>query len=99
MDDLNVQSLRQSLERVRRILQQPSSLSAPSGHDILNALHTVLCSIEMLEMDVTKSQREVFDRLELGAKHLDELLQAFIVESGRTKSTAVAQIDSALKSE
>lgn len=97
MDNDKVAPLLAALEEVRQILQPPNSRVASSGHDILNSLHTVLCSIEMLEMEVTNSQREVFDRLELGAKQLDELLQAFILETGKTKSAALAKLNSVLQ--
>ena len=92
-------SLTSLLEEIRRILQQPVSASAPNGHDILNALHTVLCSIEMMEMDITKPQRVVFDRLESGAKQLEELLQAYIVSSSKAKSAVLATIDAAMQAE
>lgn len=97
MDNDKVAPLVAALKEVQQILQPPGSPVASSGHDILNSLHTVLCSIEMLEMEITSSQREVFDRLELGAKQLDELLQAFISETGKTKSAALAKLNSALQ--
>ncbi len=94
--DQDASALRLALSEMLGVLQQPPTDSSPSGHDLLNALHTVLCSIEMLEMDITEPQREVFDRLEQSAKHLEQQLQAFIKSSGETRRALATKIDAAL---
>lgn len=100
MDNQKPTSLHQVLEEVRRLLlHQPGSGQTPSGHDILNALQTVLSSIEMLELDITKPQREVFERLDSGAKQLEELLQAYIGASAKSRAAIVATVDAGLRSE
>lgn len=99
MDNPQPPLMKATLHELRRLLTQPSTVTAPTGHDLLNALHTVLCSIEMLEMDITKPQREVFDRLESGAKQLEELLQAYIVSSGKSRASILAKLDFALEAE
>lgn len=87
-----------TLIEIQDLLQKPTEEST-STHDLLNALHTVLCSIEMLEMDITKQQQEVFKRLNIGAMHLEALLQSFLKTNGEVKNTIVARITAALPSQ
>lgn len=93
MNNPDPKKLQATISKIRNLLHPSASENTPNGHDLLNALHTVLCTIEMLEMDITDPQREVFERLEQSAKHLEENLQAYLRASSDLKRAIITEID------
>lgn len=73
------------LGRIRGLLQAPVK-GRPEEHDMLNALHTVLTSIEMLDLDLPDELREVFARLQEGADKLDREMQIYLRSQASLKS-------------
>lgn len=94
VDDI---SLRKSIETTLALLRKESAEAHPNGHDLLNALHTVLCTIEMLEIDITASQRDVFERLEISAQHLELQMQVYIKANSDLKRNVANTLDGALR--
>lgn len=89
MDNSDAQKLQGTLSTIRNLTLE----SKPKGHDLINALHTLLCSIEMLDLDITAPQREEFGRLEQSAKHLEDQVQAYLRSSRDLMLAVVNQID------
>lgn len=91
-------SASESLQRVNQLIQEAARPPAPTGHDLRNALHTVLCAIEMLELDITPKQRVVFEGLELSAKHLEDQLLAYIKSHSQLKTSITRIVENSLPS-
>lgn len=91
-------SASESLRRVIQLIQEAAKPPAPTGHDLRNALHAVLCAIEMLELDITPNQRIVFEGLELSAKHLEDQMLAYIRSQGQLKKSISSIVENSLDS-